>query len=358
MSKQMSFVALALAAFLVSAACNGESGAVTKAETAPQAVSMETLYTENGYPVSVRKLAAESFPVYLKYPTVLQAQSESTAYAALSDVVRKINVKVGDRVERDQIILSFSADNQTLEQARLSCENAELSYKRSSALFAAADISRQEFDAERTRCEIARSAFKAASDMINVKSPITGTITKLNVHTTENVQPGTPLFTVTGASGFETRFYVGANEIDRVQTGIPVYVGDPKRNIEGRISQISLVMDGAKQAFPVTAFFDVNCRDLVSGMGVDVAVETYRNDKALVLSRRELVKTNKGHTAFIVEDGRAKQIAVELGEENGLRYEIVAGLNEGDMLIYEGQQRLAGDVRLNVVTRLADAGRR
>ncbi|MDR1636796.1 MAG: efflux RND transporter periplasmic adaptor subunit [Treponema sp.] len=357
MSKHV-FFALLAAALVSAVSCAG------KVESArPPALSMETLYAENGYPVGVRALKAEEFSVYLKYPTVLQAQSESTAYASLSDVVRRINVKVGDRVERDQVVLSFSQDNQTLEQARLSYENVRRTYERSSELFNAADISRQDFEAVRTQYEIARTAFEAASDMINVKSPIAGTLTRLDVHVTENVRPGTPLFTVAGASGFETRFYVGANEIEKVNTGGRVYIGSPEQNIEGRISQVSLMMDSAKQAFPVSAYFDVNgansipTRNLVSGMGVDVAVETYYNDRALVLSRGELVKSGETYTAFVEYNGTAQQLVVELGEVNGLRYEIAAGLNEGDLLICEGQYRLENNTPLNTLTLLADAGK-
>jgi RND family efflux transporter MFP subunit len=356
MSKYVFLTAITAAALAVSCAGKHETAASQQA-VALQAVSMETMYTENGYPVSVRRLAAEDFSVYLKYPTVLQAQSESTAYASLNDVVRRINSKVGDRVERDQVILSFSPDNQNFEQARLSYENARRNYDRANALFTAADISSQEFDTARMQYDIAQAAFKAASDMINVKSPITGTLTQLNVHTTENVRPGTPLFTVTGTGGFETRFYVGADEIDRIAIGARVYAGNPAENIEGRISQVSLMMDSAKQAFPVSAFFEAN-RNLVSGMGVDVSVETYHNGNALVLSRGELVKTGEGYTVFVAHGDSAKQVPVKLGEENGLRYEIAAGLNEGDLLIYEGQQRLEADTRINVVTLMANAGKR
>jgi RND family efflux transporter MFP subunit len=355
MSKHVFFAALIAAALVSAVSCTGKAEA-----NLPQALSMETLYAENGYPVSVRTLRAEEFSVYLKYPTVLQAQSESTAYAAISDVVRKINVKVGDRVERDQVILSFSPDNQTFEQARLSYENARRNFNRGSVLFNAADISRQEFDALRTQYEIARASFEAASDMINVKSPIAGIVTRLDVHVTENVRPGTPLFTVAGASGFEARFYVGANEIDLITAGARVYVGNPEQGLEGRVSQISLMMDSAKQAFPVSAYFDMNGvhgRNLVSGMGVDVAVETYRNDKALVLSRGELVKSGETYTAFVEYNGSAQQVAVTLGETTGLRYEITGGLSEGDLLIYEGQHRLEGNMPINRSTLLADAGK-
>jgi hypothetical protein len=97
-------------------------------------------------------------------------------------------------------------------------------------------------------------------------------------------------------------------------------------------------------------------------MGVDVAVETYRNDKAIVVSRRELVRTDSGYTAFIaVGDGStrvdgstnvelAQPVAVKVGHEQGLHYEITQGLEEGDMLICDGIQRLSPNTPLNIVS--------
>jgi multidrug efflux pump subunit AcrA (membrane-fusion protein) len=61
--------------------------------------------------------------VYLKYPTVVYAASESTAYASLSDVVRSISVKVGDTVRQDEVIVAFSPDNQSLRQATVAHES-------------------------------------------------------------------------------------------------------------------------------------------------------------------------------------------------------------------------------------------
>jgi RND family efflux transporter MFP subunit len=324
--------------------------------------SMEQLYAEQGSPVSVRKLAAEDFSVYLKYPTVLSASSESTASALLSDVVRQINVKIGDRVQQDDVILSFSPDHQNLRQAAAAWENVRSSFERSSALFANADISRQDFDTVEMQYEIAQANLKAANDMIYVKAPISGTVTQINVRVTENVRPGTPLFTVSNENGCEARFYVGADEIDLITAGARVFIGDPvdypldnpADRLEGRVTQVSLIMDGTKQSFPATAFFNVASNKLISGMGVDLSVETYRNQKAIVVSRRELLKTDAGYTAYIaVADGstriEAQSVAVTVGHEQGLRYEIAGGLEEGDMLICDGIQRLSPNTPLNIV---------
>jgi RND family efflux transporter MFP subunit len=316
------------------------------------AASMEQLHAENGRPVSVRKLEVEDFSVYLKYSTVLYASSESTAYVSLSDVVRTISAQVGDTVKQDDVIVSFSPDNQSLRQATLAYENALSAFNRSSALFSNNDISRQNFDTVQMQYEIARANLKAANDMVYVKAPISGTITQINVRPTENMRPGAPLFTVSNQNGFQARFYVGADEIERIKTGARVYISESTQHIEGRISQVSLTMDSQKQAFPVTAFFDVENSRIFSGMGVDLAVEIYRNEKAIVLSRKELIETDMGYAAFLANGNTARQVSVQVGQERGLRLEITGGLQQGDMLVSEGAQQLSADVKLNIVPAL------
>ena len=320
----------------------------------PAAASMEQLYAENGQPVSVRTLVPEDFSVYLKYPTVIQASSESTAYAAINDVVRTISVKVGDKVRQDDVILSFSTDNQSLKQATLAYENALTAFDRLSMLFNDNYVSRQDFDQVKMQYEMAKTNLKAANDMVYVKAPISGTITQLNVRPTENVRPGTPLFTVSNSNAFEARLYVGVEEIERMQVGERAFIILPKgkqadQTIEGRITQVSLIMDSQKQSFPVTAFFNGGDRRLVSGMNVDVAVEVYRNEKAIVLSRQEIIQTEAGPAAFVAEGNRVRQVPVKTGMEKGMRLEILNGLYEGDSLISEGAQQISADSKINIV---------
>ena len=104
--------------------------------------------------MSVRKLETGDFSVYLKYPALIQASSESTAYAGLDDVVRTISARVGDTVRQGAIIVSFSADNRILQQAALSHENTRSAFNRTSTLFKSNDVSRQDFDAVRMQYEI------------------------------------------------------------------------------------------------------------------------------------------------------------------------------------------------------------
>ena len=343
MFKKSPYVLLLLSAFIISS-CGEKNEKPTS--------SMEQLHAENGIPVSLRKLIPEDFSSFLKYPAIIYASSESSVYAGLDDVVRTISVKVGDMVKQGDTIVSFSPDNRALQQASLAYDNALTVYERSNSLFRSNDISQQDFDTVQMQYEISAINLKAANDMVNVKAPISGMITQINVRVTENVKPGTSLFTVSNSDVFEALLYVGANEIENIQIGARAYIDG--QNIEGRITQVSFTLDRQKQCFPVTAVFnDGNNNDsinsLVSGMNVDIAIEIYRNEHAIILSQQELVRTETGPVAFIVENNKLHQIMVQTGVENGLRTEIINGLSEGDMIVSEGVHQINIHSMINIV---------
>jgi RND family efflux transporter MFP subunit len=313
---------------------------------------MEQIYAEEGYPVQARTVAPEPFSVYLKYPAEFKARSQSSAYAKTSDVVRTINFKVGDYVRQDDVVLGFSMDNSSYQQAKVSFENAQAAYNRISALYEEAGVSKQDFENIRTQYVLAREAFRAADELFRVKAPIDGYITQLNVQPSANVRAGDALFTVSNQDGFEADFYVLPNEIDNIHVNARVFVEGRNETIEGRITEVSLMMDGQKKAFPVKASFAGKPRTLVSGMSVDAAVEVYQNDKALTVSRDELSRTGEAWTVFLVEDGKAVQETVVLGQSQGFDYEVTGGLREGDILISDGLLELSNGAQVKVVAPL------
>jgi RND family efflux transporter MFP subunit len=314
--------------------------------------SMEQIYVEEGHPVQTRMVSPAPFSVYLKYPAEFRARSQSSAYAKTSDVVRAINFEVGDYVRRDEVVLGFSTDNASWQQAKVSFENAEASYNRISALYDEAGVSKQDFENVRTQYVLAREAFRAADELVRVKAPIDGYITQLNVQVSANVRAGDTLFTVSNQDGYEADFYVLPNEIDSIHTGARVFIEGRNETIEGRITEVSLMMDPQKKAFPVKASFAGKPRTLVSGMSVDAAVEVYQNDRALTVSRDELSRSGEAWTVFLVEDGKAVQETIALGLSQGFEYEVTGGLKEGDILISSGLLELSDGTKVKVAAPL------
>lgn len=324
------------------------ASAKTSAANAPASKSMEQIYQEEGYPVRVQALAPVDFSVYLKYPTVLRNQSESIATAKIEDFVRKIEVKVGDYVKRDQVLLSFSSDNTAYQQAKIAFDNAQAMFNRSEQLFSQSGISKQDFDNVRTQYEIASRSLKAAEDMIFIKAPIDGTVSQIYVKETQSVKPGEPLVSISNKAGFEARFYVTSDEIDMIKVGSRAKIEDRGASIEGRVVEVPLVMDPAKGAFAVRALFSATSHSFVSGMSVDVAVEVYENKNALVVPLNVIGRSEKGAYVYVASGNHAQKRDVVLGRERGLDVEIVYGLKAGDQLIVDGIQGISDNVLLKI----------
>jgi RND family efflux transporter MFP subunit len=328
-------------AVLFAVSCSGKSKNESK--------SMEQIYSEKGRPVEVRTVRPESFSVYLEYPAEFRARTQSTAYAKISDVVRTIDVRVGQKVKRDDIVMTFSLDNSNYQQAKVSYDNAKLTYDRMKALFAAAGVSKQDFDNAKTQYELTAEQFRSAEELVCVKSPIDGYITQVNVQTSANVNPGDALFTVSNQDGFEAYFYVMPEEISDIRTGEKALVEGHQETVEGRITEVSLNLDPVRKAFLVKAFFAGKPKTLVSGMNVDVSVEVYKNAEALVMSQEELVNDGDNWAGYIVKDGTARKQEVVFGRQQGIEYEITSGIAKGDQLVTTGVQNLSDGEKVNVV---------
>lgn len=316
------------------------------------AKSMDQIQKEQGKPVKVRVMKPTLFSVYLKYPAEFRARTQTTAYAKVSDVVRTVHVKVGDRVARDQVVLTFSLDNSSYQQAKLTYENAEAAFNRIKALYADAGVSKQDYDNTVTQYELAREAYRYASELIKIKAPIDGIVTQLNVRSSSNVNPGSPLFTVSNQDGFEAFFYVSADEIDSIRTGARAIIKNKGERIDGRITEVSLIMDPEKKAFPVKAFFSGKPQTLVSGMSVDIAVEVYRNDRALVVTRNELRKSGDTWYALVKNGDAAEQRNLVLAHSQGFDFEVIDGLREGDVLLTDGAKFVSGGDKIHTVDSL------
>ncbi len=332
-------------AVLLFGACSGK-------EAEGAAKSMSQIHQEEGVPVNVQMMNAEPFSVYLKFPAQFNAQTESTAYASLSEVVREVGFSVGDYIEKDQIVVSLSLDNPKYQQARLGFESAEAAYKRTKALFDENGVSRQEYDNARTQYEISRENFKSISDLIEVRAPISGYLTRLNVKKSSNVSPGDSLFTVSNLDGYEALFYVTPGEIESIEQGAKAKIENGNEILTGYISEVALNLDPRKKAFPARAYFSGTPKSLVSGMSVDVEIEAYHSDAAMVVKRKDLIQTGGGWYGFVVEEDKAVKRRLTVGRTRGLELEILEGLDPGDMLITDGSRNLTENMPVKIIDRL------
>ncbi|GAB4221861.1 MAG: efflux RND transporter periplasmic adaptor subunit [Spirochaetales bacterium] len=328
------------------ASCTGKAA---KDQEADAFKSMEQIYAEEGIPVRIREVQRTAFSTHLKFPARLQAKVESTASAAVTDVVREIHANVGDPVEKDQVVVSFSTTNPAYQQAKLALDNAESNFRRSRELYEQRGISQQAFEAAQNAYEMARTAFQSADDRIHVKAPISGILTRLWVQVSSNVKSGDKLFTVSNLDRMEAIVWVGAPEMEKIRVGQAVRLRWNEQVLAGRVSRRSLVMDAEKKAFQVVAEFANPRRVLTSGLTADVEIETYRNPRAVVVRRTEVLREGPLYYAYVENNGFAARRKLTIRAEEGFDLEVESGLEEGERLIVESLHLLSDGAKIRIV---------
>ena len=313
--------------------------------------SMDQLHQEDGVPVKIEEVRVDEFETDLKYTATLRARSEAVRYAQIADVVQDVYYNIGDYVRENETVVTFPENNQTTKyhQIKANYELAETTYRRMGRMYQEGVISKQELDSARTNFEVAKANLEATDDILRVKAPLSGYITQLNVKPTDNVSPGTPLFTVSNLDLIEAQIWASSKEADQIRVGQKVTLEWDGKLVQGSVIQVSQVMDSRRKAFEVKALFKNGDKVLTSGITADISIQTYNNEQAVVVSRRNLVEEDGKRFIYVVNNGKAIKREVLTGRERGTLIEVKSGLRPGEFMITEGSTMVADQTKVNII---------
>ncbi len=335
--------ALLLMVLTMLAGCGGGDTAEIK--------SIGEIHDEDGVPVSVRRAEATSFSTHLSFIAGLRGAAESTASAMISDEVAAILHKVGDYVEKDSPVVLFPSDNPTLnyEQARVSYESARTSYERMKKLYEDEGVSQQTYDNARTQFEIAEANWESVLKMARVGAPISGYITRISVFESENVSPGTELFTVSDYARLNTTVWVSDRDIGKVKVGQKAAAIWGEAEIEGRVVQVDLAMDQERKAFAVKLEFYNEDLAVQSGVTAEIEIETYKEDNVFIAHEREIVSAGEDRYLFVAEGERVERRKIGIIREEGLFRQVSSGIQDGELIVTKGIELIEDGDRIRVV---------
>ncbi|PKN72070.1 MAG: efflux RND transporter periplasmic adaptor subunit [Candidatus Cloacimonetes bacterium HGW-Cloacimonetes-3] len=315
------------------------------------AKNMEQIQNEEGIPVRQTIVEPSTFLQELTYNATLSGSEESTASAMVSDIITKINAKVGDRVQKDQIIISFPANTPAaqFEQATSAFNSIRTVYERMKRLHDQGAISRQDLDNVETQYQVSKANLAASEQMINVRAPISGIITAMLVNPSEKVFPGKDLFTVASTNGYKAAIMVPESEIGKIKKGMKATATSLEETINGKVSDISLAMDMDSKAFRVEVMFPGINKKINYGVTAEVNIVILSKPNTIVVQREHLVYENGDKYVWLNIGDKAVKTPVVTGLDSSLEFEITSGLNSGDVLITEGINMLNENAKLRVI---------
>ena len=266
--------------------------------------------------------------------------------------IEKLYAEVGDHVRKGQKLADLDASN--LVQAKLQMLNDSLEFVRNDILYKVGVISKSEWDAKKLSYDISSTSYRNLLENTVLTSPVSGVVTARNYDRGDMFSMGQPLYVVEEIT--PVKIMVNASEQlfshikkgDKVDVTLDVY-GDEV--FSGVVSLVYPTVDPQTRTFPVEIKI-ANANERVRpGMFARVKF-TYGTATHVVVPDMAVVKLTGSGDRFVYVVGADNKVTfkkVELGRRFDTEYEIVSGLNSGDNVVVEGQNRVTNGMEVVVV---------
>lgn len=343
-SKYLNYITVAfLIITLGIAGCSGEEKQESK--------SMEQIQKEEGFPVTIEKVAPKEFSKSLTFFGKFKGEKETIIGAMIGGRIEKINYRPGDKVKKDDVVIQFPEDSPAsqYQQAKTGYELSKKTYERMKALYEKGEVSRAQFDGAETKYLVDKRNYETMKDMLKLDAPYDGTITELMVHEGDNVKAKTALFTIAKLNRMKIRVWLSDEERMEIKKGMKALATVGNKTFEGKVDELSLSVNPMKQAFYADLIFDNSKREILPGTTADVKIITYENKNAIVVPRNLVGAEGSKKFVYLAEGNKAKKQYITIGEANGIDYEITNGLKAGDPLIVKGLGRITDGTKIKVV---------
>ncbi|MBI5436430.1 MAG: efflux RND transporter periplasmic adaptor subunit [Nitrosomonadales bacterium] len=177
-------------------------------------------------------------------------------------------------------------------------------------------------------------------DVVEIRAPQSGFVTKIEVHEGSTVKPMDNLFSFVNLSRVWIEVPLYPDQLAWVKEGDEAIVKMPLSNapeIKARLQLIPPVVDSTTRTVQARLSVNNAKNPLPIGAFLDVVIHANPH-KALAIPRSAVMRTGKGDLVMLAEGGgHFTPVKVEIGIETTDSIEITAGLRAGDQVAVNGQ---------------------
>ena len=315
-----------------------------------KATTIEEIQAEKGKPAYTVKATTAEITDVRKFSGSIEGMQQTSAISKMNDPLAKIYVQVGSSVKKDQVLAEyvFTGDNTQYQQAQEQVAILQKATERMRELHAKGGISQQDMDTQEMQLKVAKMNLETARRASKILAPADGIVTEMNFEVGQT--PGLGIFcTIAKLDKVILKVNVTSKDIGLFKKGTTATVNINGEMLQGKVTLVPLAASSITRFFPVEITFNNKKKQLLPGMYVTAEINT-RNVKGIVVPIEAIVYRNGVNTVWTVgTDGKAKRKVVQTGVQTKTDVQILDGLNEGDMVMVEGQFRMNdGDLVLIV----------
>ena len=323
---------------------------------------------------------------------VAQAEKEANLSFRVAGTVRTMNVKLGDRVRKGQLIATLDPIDYSIqaEQASASQKGSEANlksaetsliiaranYQRIEKLYENNSVPLSEFEQAKSNYETAQSQYEAAQTQVlssqkqtqsarnqvnytRLTAPFNGVITAVNIEANELVGSGSPVAVLSTINKPEINVGIPENLIARIKRGQKVEIKFSalnSQNFNGTVQEVSFAAGNAP-TYPAIIRIDNPSDEIRPGMATSVTFNLGAEGNAdfLVSPIKAIGDGTEGNFAFVLKETdnsgtyQVKKQLVKIGSLLPNGFEVKDGLKEGDLVATAGIKSLLDGMQVTLL---------
>lgn len=329
-----------LAAAALLTACSGDKSA-----------SPVLTHTEDETPiVDVDVVHETEVPQTHQYTANVEAFNSNNISPSTMNRIKTINVEVGDRVARGQVLATL--DQSAATQLKVNMDQVERDYNRAVQLLNIGSGTQSSVDQYQSQLDALRTQYNNLMENTVLTSPVSGVVTARN-YDPGDMTGSLPILTVGQINpAVKVIINVTENDMSKVKTGQAVNVAFdafPDEEFAGRITRLYPNVDPSTRTFQAEVQVPNKDSRIFPGMFARVTLDHGAQKHVVVPDRAVVKQTGSGNRyVYVYNNGTVSYNKVNLGRQVGTFYEILDGVNDGDTVVVAGQIRLADGVKVKL----------
>lgn len=305
--------------------------------------------TENPIPIKEIVVSTSTNPVGNRYSGTVESETETLLSFSSTGTIRQLNVEVGDRVHRGQLVASIdpSTCQNAYDIAHSTRVRAEDAYQRMKQLYEKGSLSEikwVEAQSQWKQAVASENIAKKNLDDCSLTAPCDGIVSETNGEVGQNVIPGAAVVKMINANILNVMVSVPESEIAQVELNHRASIVLPALSshaYEGKVIEKGVIADPVSRSYRVKIRVENNDKKLLPGMVANVVMGGSETENVIVIPA-SLVQIGEDNSSFVWvnEDGRAARRTITCGTYASNGVTVTGGLRSGDRVICEGQQKV------------------
>ncbi|KAA9040575.1 efflux RND transporter periplasmic adaptor subunit [Ginsengibacter hankyongi] len=348
--------------FLALSSCSTKNK--TKAEPNTDSAVVVTVATPSGNDQQAINISGQ-----------VEASQSANISTRVMGYITKLNVKVGDHVNKGQLIASISNNDIVAKRAQVDAsiaeandalQNAQKDYDRFTALYKQQSATAKELDNATLQYNSAKSRLESAKQMRNevnamlayttLTAPFSGTVTQKLADAGSMANPGMPIVTIEQSGSYQISAAVPETQINQVKQGQSVTVNIKSINkiFTGKVTQLnqSSQFTGGQYLIKVS-IPDKEKNGLYAGMYANLSIASSNKvevdtDAVLVPVSSIINKDQLTGLYTISANNTALLRWVRLGKTFGDKAEVLSGLGKNEQFIVSADGKIYNGIPVKI----------